>query len=65
MDIEYIRNQREIICFPVVNRGVLWYNKLLASQQDELNMWYEHWLEAPETMCVPQMPNFLQEEMVI
>lgn len=54
-----IRARRESECFSVINRGNLWYGKLLPAQVEELNRWYEAWLDAPETLVTPKRPYFL------
>lgn len=54
-----LRSRREAECFPVINRGVLWYNKLSDEQKQELSAWYEAWLDAPETGSVPEKPSWL------
>lgn len=50
---EKIRKKREIICFPIINRGKLWYERLSNTQQGELREWYQKWLDAPETLVTP------------
>lgn len=54
-----IRHRREAECFPVINRGSLWYDSLTAEQKAELKTWYEAWLDAPETLVVPTKPNWI------
>lgn len=54
-----IRGRRAAECFPIVNRGVLWYEKLTEAQRQELSEWYEAWLDAPETGIVPDAPVWL------
>ena len=49
-----IRIMRESICFPVINRGWLWYQNLTEQQIDELSSWYKAWLDAPQTMTTPE-----------
>lgn len=56
-----IRNRRERECFPIINRGSLWYNKLTEQQKAELSTWYEAWLDAPETGTAPTAPVWLNE----
>ena len=51
-------------CFPVINRGKLWYNLLSASQLSELNAWYTAWLNAPETLEIPKKPEWLNNKLV-
>ena len=55
----YLRKQREKECFPIINRGALWYNKLTETQKQELSAWYEEWLDAPETGVIPTAPAWL------
>ena len=54
-----IRHRREAECFPVINRGSLWYDSLSSEQKAELKEWYEAWLDAPETLVVPTKPNWI------
>ena len=35
-----LRNMRERVCFPVINRGKLWYDSLTSEQLNELKKWY-------------------------
>lgn len=55
-----IRALRVIECFPIVNRGVLWYEKLTEEQKLELSLWYEAWLDAPATGKVPALPEWIK-----
>lgn len=48
-----LRVRRAAECFPIVNRGVLWYEKLTTEQKKELSVWYEAWLDAPQTGSAP------------
>ena len=43
-----LRTRREIECFTYINRGILWYNTLTTEQQQELNTWYQSWLDVPQ-----------------
>lgn len=56
-----IRVQRATECFKVVNRGTVWYNRLTSEQKAELDVWYDAWLEAPETLVIPDAPAWLTE----
>lgn len=60
---EKLRERRQNECFPVVNRGTLWYNKLSVSQYAELKVWYEKWLNVTETMAVPVKPSWLDKKL--
>lgn len=55
-----IRAEREKECFPVINRGELWYAKLTEVQKVELSVWYEAWLNAPQTGTVPVKPEWVK-----
>ena len=52
-ELAALRRRRERECFNIVNRGVLWYNKLTDTQKTELSAWYEAWLDAPQTGTAP------------
>ena len=49
-----IRLRREQECFPVINRGQLWYDRLTEKQKTELSKWYQAWLDAANTGVVPE-----------
>ena len=55
-----IRELRDEICFPIINRGELWYNTLTSKQLEELNVWYRDWLDATQTKVIPEKPNWLK-----
>ena len=59
MKQQEIRNRREKECFPIINRGSLWYNKLTEKQKAELSTWYEAWLDAPATNVIPNKPSWI------
>ena len=42
--LQYLRNIRAEECFPIINRGQLWYATLSAEQIEELDKWYKEWL---------------------
>ena len=59
---EYINNlraKRETECFPIINRGQLWYDTLNEQQMNELKQWYINWLDVTDTLVVPNKPNWL------
>lgn len=60
---EYYRKRREEVCYPVINRGQLWYNHLTLAQKAELNDWYEAWLDATETLVIPSEPAWLNDKL--
>lgn len=54
-----IRSHRLTQCFPIINRGKFWYDKLTEEQNTELSAWYQAWLDAPETGSEPEKPSWL------
>ena len=54
-----LRLRREEECFSIINRGKLWYDTLTEEQLEELNEWYEKWLDVTETLEVPEKPEWL------
>lgn len=54
-----LRKKRERVCFPVINRGKLWYDALSETQIQELNQWYAAWLNVTETLFEPALPTWL------
>lgn len=58
-----LRTKRKLICFPIINRGQLWYDNLTKVQKEELRTWYIEWLDVTETMEEPKVPDFLSKEL--
>ena len=58
-DLNLLRIRREEECFPVINRGKLWYDKLTEEQHEELEHWYHEWLDVTETKIIPEKPLWL------
>ena len=58
-EITNLRAQRESECFPIVNRGHLWYERLTLEQIAELKIWYQAWLDVTATKIVPTKPSWL------
>lgn len=54
-----LRYMRDIQCFPIINRGALWYDRLTTEQKEELNTWYQAWLDVTETKIIPDKPTWL------
>ena len=59
----YYRKRREEICYPIINRGQPWYNRLTLVQKTELNDWYEDWLDVTETLVIPTAPSWLNNKL--
>ena len=57
--VKALRGQREKECFPIINRGALWYETLSEAQKNELKNWYNAWLCVTETMTPPDKPSWL------
>lgn len=68
--LDNLRTRREEECFSIINRGVLWYNLLTTEQQQELNTWYQAWLDVPQVYLetkpsdietiIPEKPSWLK-----
>ena len=58
-ELSVLRSQREKVCFPYINRGYLWYSKLSDEQKDELDIWYQAWLDVTNTKIAPEIPEWL------
>jgi hypothetical protein len=61
---ETIRKRREKECFPIINRGFLWYERLSREQLNELEEWYQAWLDAPETRIIPALPIWVNQKTI-
>lgn len=57
---ELLRVRRLKECFPIINRGDMWYKSLSDEQEKELNIWYKAWLDVTETKQVPNIPKWLK-----
>lgn len=57
--LDDLRLQRETECFPIINRGQLWYESLSEKQVAELQLWYQAWLDVTETLVIPERPVWL------
>lgn len=53
------RQRRQTECFPVINRGRLWYDTLTEDQLSELKTWYQAWLDGTNTQTIPEKPEWL------
>ena len=61
--IESLQKKREEICFPVINRGKLWYERLTNEQQGELRQWYQAWLDVTKTLEIPKTPVWINKTL--
>lgn len=57
--LEQLREMRANECFPIVNRGQIWYDRLSAEQKNELDSWYQSWLDVTQTLTIPAKPEWL------
>lgn len=56
-----LKNLRETLCFRLIdNRSQMWYNRLTEQQKQELNDWYQAWLDVTETKIIPIKPEWLK-----
>lgn len=53
------RQRRQAECFPIINRGQLWYGTLTEDQLTELRTWYQAWLDGTDTLTIPEKPEWL------
>lgn len=61
--LNYYRHMREKMCYPIINRGKLWYDHLTLAQHTELNDWYEAWLDVTETHIIPDTPEWVDDKL--
>lgn len=54
-----LRVRRETECFSVINRGQLWYITLTEKQINDLDKWYQDWLNVTETKVIPEKPEWI------
>ena len=57
---EILRQKRDEICYPIINRGDLWYRRLSEQQKIELDIWYVGWLDVTKTFIIPTKPTWLK-----
>lgn len=62
-ELDKLRKLRSEECFPIINRGKLWYDCLTASQISELKTWYFDWLNVTETKTIPIKPSWLSNKL--
>ncbi len=63
-ETQELREKRAEICFPVVNRGKLWYDALSIEKLSELEAWYHAWLNATETREIPETPLWVNNKII-
>ena len=61
--IKSLRAEREKVCFPIINRGKLWYDTLTPLQLGELKKWYWDWLNVTDTLVKPCAPAWLNDKI--
>ena len=62
-EINELRQLRKDECFPIINRGRLWYECLTYEQLRELREWYHNWLNVTETKQIPTKPAWLNNKL--
>lgn len=58
-ELERLRILREKECFSVINRGQAWYNSLTDGQYEDLQTWYQAWLNVTKTRVIPEKPAWI------
>lgn len=61
--IKHFKELRETECFPIINRGKMWYDQLTEEQYLELRQWYFDWLNITETQTIPTKPQWLNQKL--
>ena len=61
--VKMLRKRREETCFPVINRGKLWYERLTNEQYGELRQWYQAWLDVTKTKIIPYTPKWVNSRL--
>lgn len=59
IELNKLREQREYECFSIINRGELWYARLTEQQKQELDVWYQAWLDVTDTKIIPTKPSWI------
>ena len=67
LELEHLRNLRKE-CFAVVNRGSLWFDRLTDEQKQDLDDWYQEWLDITDkyvygidiNTIIPVKPSWLK-----
>ena len=54
-----IRRLREKKVFPIIDRP-LWLKSLTDTQLAEIEAWRQAWLDAPNTLVIPNTPSWLE-----
>jgi hypothetical protein len=57
---EVLRKVREEECYTIINRGILWYETLTATQKADLLNWYNAWKDVTETFVIPTKPYWVK-----
>ena len=66
-ELEHIRNLRQE-CFAIINRGELWFDRLTDEQKQDLDDWYQEWLDITDkyvygidiNTIIPVKPSWLK-----
>ena len=58
-ELTNLRSLREKVCYPIINRGEMWYSRLSFDQKEDLDVWYQAWLDVTITKVIPETPAWL------
>lgn len=59
LELQELRFIRSKECFKIVNRGQAWYNTLTEEQKNELQVWYQAWLDVTDKKVIPTTPSWI------
>lgn len=59
VELNNLRSRREQECFTVINRGEPWYKRLTEEEKQELETWYQAWLDVTVTKVIPNKPEWV------
>lgn len=54
-----IRRLRANRVFPIINRSAFWFNSLTERKKQDIQDWYQEWLDAPDNLVIPERPSWL------
>jgi len=59
LDMRSVFRKKRRAVFDIINRGQPWYNTLTDKKKQELQVWYQAWLDITVTLKEPVKPSWL------